>query len=308
MNWSEKNVLITGGSGFLGSFLIDELTKKNVKNLMIPTSKDYDLRNRNDCKNLLKGIDVVFHLAGNQGGIGFLKDNPANVFYDNIMMGTNLIHESKHANIEKLITLGTICSYPKFSPVPFNEENIWDGYPEETNAAYGLAKKMLLVQSQAYKEQFGFNSIVLIPTNLYGPKDNFDLESAGVIPTLINKIHTAKQQQKDFITLWGDGTPSRDFLFVKDTVDGLILAAEKYNESFPINLGSEEEITIKDLSLLISELMDFTGEIKWDTSKPNGQPRRKVSNKRAEEKFGFRPKISLRQGLSETIDWYKNSI
>jgi len=308
MNWSEKNVLITGGSGFLGSFLIDELTKKNVKNLMIPTSKDYDLRNRNDCKNLLKGIDVVFHLAGNQGGIGFLKDNPANVFYDNIMMGTNLIHESKHANIEKLITLGTICSYPKFSPVPFNEENIWDGYPEETNAAYGLAKKMLLVQSQAYKDQFGFNSIVLIPTNLYGPKDNFDLESAGVIPTLINKIHTAKQQQKDFITLWGDGTPSRDFLFVKDTVDGLILAAEKYNESFPINLGSEEEITIKDLSLLISELMDFTGEIKWDTSKPNGQPRRKVSNKRAEEKFGFRPKISLRQGLSETIDWYKNSI
>ncbi len=308
MNWSEKNVLLTGGSGFLGSFLIDELNKKNVNNLVIPTSKDYDLRNRTDCKNILKGIDVVFHLAGNQGGIGFLKDNPANVFYDNIMMGTNIIHESKDANIEKLITLGTICSYPKFSPVPFNEENIWDGYPEETNAAYGLAKKMLLVQSQAYKEQFDFNSIVLIPTNLYGPKDNFNVESAGVIPTLINKMYTAKKQQKDFITLWGDGTPSRDFLFVKDTVDGLILAAEKYNESFPINLGSEEEITIKDLALLISEIMDFTGEIKWDTSKPNGQPRRKVSNKRAEEKFGFRPKISLRQGLTETIDWYQNSI
>ena len=188
MNWSEKNVLITGGSGFLGSFLIDELTKKNVNNLVIPTSKDYDLRIKTDCKNILKDVDVVFHLAGNQGGIGFLKENPASVFYDNIMMGTNLIHESKHANIEKLITLGTICSYPKFSPIPFNEENIWDGYPEETNAAYGLAKKMLLVQSQAYKEQFGFNSIVLIPTNLYGPKDNFDLESAGVIPTLINKI------------------------------------------------------------------------------------------------------------------------
>jgi GDP-L-fucose synthase len=308
MNWSEKNVLITGGSGFLGSFLIDELTKKNVNNLVIPTSKDYDLRNRTDCKNILKDVDVVFHLAGNQGGIGFLKENPASVFYDNIMMGTNLIHESKHANIEKLITLGTICSYPKFSPIPFNEENIWDGYPEETNAAYGLAKKMLLVQSQAYKEQFGFNSIVLIPTNLYGPKDNFDLKSAGVIPTLINKIHTAKKHQKDSIILWGDGTPSRDFLFVKDTIDGLILAAEKYNESSPINLGSEEEISIKDLSFMISELMSFTGEIKWDTSKPNGQPRRKVSNRRAEEKFGFRPKVSLRQGLTETIDWYENSI
>ena len=308
MNWSEKNVLITGGSGFLGSFLIDELNKKNVNNLEIPTSKDYDLRNRTDCKNILKDVDVVFHLAGNQGGIGFLKENPASVFYDNIMMGTNLIHESKHANIEKLITLGTICSYPKFSPIPFNEENIWDGYPEETNAAYGLAKKMLLVQSQAYKEQFGFNSIVLIPTNLYGPKDNFDLKSAGVIPTLINKIHTAKKHQKDSIILWGDGTPSRDFLFVKDTIDGLILAAEKYNESSPINLGSEEEISIKDLSFMISELMSFTGEIKWDTSKPNGQPRRKVSNRRAEEKFGFRPKVSLRQGLTETIDWYENSI
>ena len=308
MNWSEKNVLITGGSGFLGSFLIEQLDKKNVKNLVIPTSKDYDLRSRIDCRNVLKDIDVVFHLAGNQGGIGFLKENPADVFYDNIMMGTNLIHESKEANIEKLITLGTICSYPKFSPLPFDEENIWDGYPEETNASYGLAKKMLLVQSQAYKEQYGFNSIVLIPTNIYGPKDNFDPKYSGVIPTLINKISTAKKQNEKSITLWGDGTPSRDFLFVEDTANGLVLAAEKYNESLPVNLGAEEEITIKDLSSLISELMNFNGQIKWDTTKPNGQPRRKVSNKRAEQKFGFKPLTNLNDGLTKTITWYQNQL
>ena len=308
MNWSEKKILVTGGNGFLGSFLIEELTKMGAKNMVIPTSKDCDLRNGIDCKNILKDIDVVFHLAANVGGIGYLKEKKAEVFYDNIMMGTNLIHEAKEANVEKLITLGTICSYPKHSPIPFDEENIWDGYPDETQAYYGLSKKMLLVQSQAYKEQYGLNTIVLIPTNLYGPRDNFDLIYAGVIPTLITKFYTAKKQNEDVVTLWGDGTPSRDFLFVTDAVNGLILAAEKYNESLPVNLGSEEEITIKELSSLISELMDFNGQIKWDKTKPNGQPRRKVSNKRAEQKFGFKPMINLNEGLIKTIDWYQHQL
>jgi GDP-L-fucose synthase len=224
------------------------------------------------------------------------------------MMGTNLIHESKEAGVEKLITLGTICSYPKFAPIPFDEENIWDGYPEETNASYGLAKKMLLVQSQAYREQYGFKSIVLLPTNLYGPKDNFDPNYANVIPAIINKISTAKKQNDESVTLWGDGTPTRDFLYVQDAALGLILAAEKYDKSLPVNLGSEEEITIKELSSLISKLMKFDGHVEWDKSKPNGQPRRKVSNKRAEEKFGFKPQINLKDGLTRTIDWYQNQI
>ena len=308
MDWSKKKILVTGGNGFLGSFVVEELTKINAKNIVIPNSKDYDLRNKNDCKNLLKNVDIVFHLAGNAGGIGFLKERPANVFYDNIMMGTNLIHESKEAGVEKLITLGTICSYPKFSPIPFDEENIWDGYPEETNASYGLAKKMLLVQSKAYREQYGFKSTVLIPTNLYGPKDNFDPNYANVIPTMINKISLAKKQNDKSVTLWGDGTPTRDFLYVQDAALGLILAAEKYEENLPVNLGSEEEVSIKELFSLISELMKFDGHAEWDKSKPNGQPRRKVSNKRAKEKFGFKPGINLKDGLAKTIDWYQNQI
>ena len=308
MDWSEKKILVTGGNGFLGSFLIEELTKIDAKNIVTPSSKDYDLRNKTDCKNLLKNADVVFHLAGNAGGIGFLKERPANVFYDNIMMGTKLIHASKEAGVEKLITLRTICSYPKFSPIPFDEENIWDGYPEETNASYGLAKKMLLVQSKAYREQYGFKSTVLIPTNLYGPKDNFDPNYANVIPTMINKISVAKKQNDKSVTLWGDGTPTRDFLYVQDAALGLILAAEKYEENLPVNLGSEEEVSIKELFSLISELMKFDGHAEWDKSKPNGQPRRKVSNKRAEEKFGFKPGINLKDGLAKTIDWYQNQI
>ncbi|MEX0656162.1 MAG: GDP-L-fucose synthase [Nitrosopumilaceae archaeon] len=303
MNWNKK-ILVTGGSGFLGSFLVEELIKRGAKNILAPSSQKCDLRNKSDCKKILKDIDIVFHLAGTSGGIGFLEEKPADVFYDNIMMGTNLIHEAKEAGVEKLITLGTICSYPKFAPIPFTEENLWDGYPDETNATYGLAKKMLLVQSQAYRQQYDFKSIVLFPTNLYGPRDNFDPKYANVIPSLINKTFQAKKSNDTTVMLWGDGSPTRDFLYVQDAVRGLILAAEIYDDDLPVNLSSDEEVSIKDLASLISELMEFKGDIKWDASKPNGQVRRKVSNKRAEEKFGFKPEVSLKEGLRRTIDWY----
>ena len=304
LNWSEKKVLVTGGNGFLGSHVVHELKNLNVRDMIITSSKDYDLRNKIDCKKAVKDVDIVFHLASTSGGILFLKEKPAEVFYDNIMMGVNIIHEAKESNVEKLITVGTISSYPKFASIPFNEKNIWDGYPDETNASYGMAKKMLLVQSQAYRKQFGFSSIVLFPTNLYGPKDHFDPMSATVIPALINKISTAKEQNSESISLWGDGNTTRDFLYVKDAVRGLITAAEKYDEVSPINLGSDQEITIKELANLISDIIDFKGKIKWDTSKPNGQPRRKVSNKLAEEKLGFKAEITLEQGLRKTIEWY----
>ena len=246
----------------------------------------------------------MFHLAGKGGGIQFMRNNPADVFYDNLLMSTQLIHESKNAGIEKFIALGTVCSYPKFSTIPFLEENLWDGYPEETNASYGLSKKMMLVQSQAYKQQFDFNSIVLFPTNLYGPLDDFDPENSHVIPGLISKIHLAKTSKSDSITLWGDGTPTRDFLYVKDAARGIVLAGERYDESDPINLGSEDEISIKSLVGLVCDLMDYDGEIIWDKSKPNGQPRRCVSNKKAKENFGFESEISLEEGLKKTIEWY----
>ena len=231
-------------------------------------------------------------------------ENPADVFYDNILMGTQLIHEAKEAKVEKFIALGTVCSYPKFASIPFSEEEIWNGYPEETNAAYGLSKKMMLVQSQAYRQQFGFNSISLITTNLYGPRDDFDPLTSHVIPGIISKIHNAKKNSSNSITLWGDGTPTRDFLYVEDAARGIILAAEKYDDFTPINLGTEEEISIKKLSEIISELMSFNGKITWDTSKPNGQPRRCVSNKKAQEKLNFKPEISLTEGLRRTIEWY----
>ena len=306
MDHSNK-ILITGSSGFLGTFLINELNNRGIKNIITFSSQDYDLRDKQDCKKILHGIDIVFHLAGTSGGIGFLKEKPGEAFYDNIMMGTNLLHESKEARVQKFITLGTICSYPKHTSIPFDEKNFWDGYPEETNASYGLAKKMLHVQSQAYREQYNFKSIVLLPTNIYGPNDKFDPKYANVIPSLITKIYFAKKNNNDSVTLWGDGTPTRDFLYAQDAVDGLILAAEKYDESFPINLSSDEEISINDLANLISKLMNFNGRIKWDKTKPNGQPRRKVSNKLAKEKFGFKPKITLKEGLRKTIDWYTSN-
>ena len=308
MNWSGKKVLVTGGNGFLGSHVVNELKNLNVKDIFTPASKDYDLRNRTDCKKVLKDIDVVFHLASTSGGIMFLKERPAEAFYDNIMMGVNLIHEAKEAGIEKLIITGAVSSYPKLAPIPFNEKNIWDGYPDETNAPYGIAKRTLLVQSQAYRQQFDFNSIILFLTNLYGPKDHFDPASATVIPALINKISSAKKQTEKSISIWGDGTPTRDFLYVQDAVRGLMLAAEKYDEGLPINLGSDQETTINELVNLISKITGFKGQIKWDKSKPNGQPRRKVSNKLAEEKLGFKAETTLEEGLQKTIEWFQKHI
>ena len=308
MNWSGKKVLVTGGNGFLGSHVVNELKNLNVKDIFTPASKDYDLRNRTDCKKVLKDIDVVFHLASTSGGIMFLKERPAEAFYDNIMMGVNLIHEAKEAGIEKLIITGAVSSYPKLAPIPFNEKNIWDGYPDETNAPYGIAKRTLLVQSQAYRQQFDFNSIILFLTNLYGPKDHFDPTSATVIPALIHKISSAKKQNDKSISIWGDGTPTRDFLYVQDAVRGLMLAAEKYDEGLPINLGSDQETTINELVNLISKITGFKGQIKWDKSKPNGQPRRKVSNKLAEEKLGFKAETTLEEGLQKTIEWFQKHI
>ena len=308
LNWSGKKVLVTGGNGFLGSHVVNELKNLNVKDIFTPASKDYDLRNRTDCKKVLKDIDVVFHLASTSGGIMFLKERPAEAFYDNIMMGVNLIHEAKEAGIEKLIITGAVSSYPKLAPIPFNEKNIWDGYPDETNAPYGIAKRTLLVQSQAYRQQFDFNSIILFLTNLYGPKDHFDPASATVIPALINKISSAKKQTEKSVSIWGDGTPTRDFLYVQDAVRGLMLAAEKYDEGLPINLGSDQETTINELVNLISKITGFKGQIKWDKSKPNGQPRRKVSNKLAEEKLGFKAETTLEEGLQKTIEWFQKHI
>ena len=304
MNWNEKTVLVTGSKGFLGSFLVKELEKLCPKKIITPSSKELDLRDNSNCKKAVLDVDIVFHLAAHVGGIGLNKERPGDLFYDNLMMGTQLLHEAKNASVQKFIALGTVCSYPKFSQIPFLESSIWDGYPEETNAPYGLAKKMMLVQSQAYREQYNFKSIVVIPTNLYGPNDNFDPLSSHVIPALILKIDNAKKNNSKSITLWGDGTPTRDFLYVEDASRGIILAADKYDDPLPINLSSEEEISIKQLAELISDLMKFDGKITWDTSKPNGQPRRCVSNKRAEEKLNFKPETSLKEGLRRTIECY----
>jgi GDP-L-fucose synthase len=304
MNWSEKKVLVTGSNGFLGKYVVEELEKRNVNKLSLPSSQECDLRIQKNCKRVVSDVDVIFHVAGTVGGIQYMSNNPAQVFYDNLMMGTHLIEEAKNEHIEKLVLVGTVCSYPKFASIPFNEKQIWEGYPEETNASYGLAKKMQLVQSEAYRKQYEFNSISVIPTNMYGPTDNFSEESSHVIPGIIKKIYDAKESQSEKIVLWGDGSPTRDFLHVRDTAKGIILAAEKYNESSPINLGSELEISIRDLSEMIKDLMDFSGVIEWDTSKPNGQPRRCVSNVRARELLGFEPETKIREGLEETITWF----
>ena len=304
MNWTEKKVLVTGSNGFLGKYVVNELKDRGVEKLELPNSNECDLRKQENCKKIVKDSDIVFHVAGMVGGIDYMKKNPAHVFYDNLTMGTHIIEEAKNAGVEKLILVGTVCSYPKFASIPFKEEQIWEGYPEETNASYGLAKKMQLVQSNAYRQQYNFNSICVIPTNMYGPTDNFSDNTSHVIPAIIKKIFYAIQQDSKEILLWGDGSPTRDFLFVKDTAKGIILASEKYNDSEPINLGSETEISIKELAEMISELMDYDGEIKWDKSKPNGQPRRCVSNYRARELLEFKPNVSIREGLTETIEWF----
>ena len=301
---SSKRITVTGASGFLGSFVIDELKKQGAKNIFTPTSEEYDLTTLDACKKIAKDSDIIIHLAAKVGGIGANMQNPGSFFYDNLMMGVQLIEQSRLAKVEKFVALGTICAYPKFTSVPFKESDLWIGYPEETNAPYGLAKKMLLVQLQAYKQQYNFNGIFLLPVNLYGPKDNFDPNSSHVIPALIRKISEAKKNKSPSITVWGDGSASREFLFVKDAAEGIVLATKLYNKTDPVNLGSGNEITIKDLTLLLCELMNYKGEIVWDKSKPNGQPRRCLDVSLAKKEFGFKAKTEFKDGLKQTIEWF----
>jgi GDP-L-fucose synthase len=304
--WDGKRVLVTGAAGFLGSFVLDQLGKSGADRSKIRAwdLKDADLRKWDGCVKAVKDIDVVIHLAARVGGIGLNREIPGTLFYENAMMGIQLIEAAREARVGKFVALGTICAYPKFTPVPFKEEDIWNGYPEETNAPYGLAKKMLLVQSQAYRAQYGFNSIYLLPVNLYGPGDNFDPRSSHVIPALIRKFAEAREKGSKKVEVWGTGNASREFLYVADAAAGICLAAEKYNGPDPVNLGAGFEIKIKDLVELISRLMEFKGEIVWDKTKPDGQPRRMLDVSRAEKLFGFRAKTKFEDGLKKTIDWY----
>ncbi len=302
--WKNKKVLVTGGAGFLGSHLTRKLKDLSAE-VFVPRSKDHDLREIVNCRRVVKNKDLVIHLAAKVGGIGFNLAHPGEMFYDNILMGTYLMEEARKAGVKKFIALGTICAYPKFTPVPFKEKNLWMGYPEETNAPYGLAKKMLLVQSQAYRQQYGFNSIFLLPVNLYGPGDNFDPVSSHVIPALIKKVFDAKQKKENSITVWGTGKPTREFLYVEDAAEGIILAGEKYNKPNPVNLGAGFEISIKDLVELVCNLSGYSGKIIWDKTKPDGQPRRKLDTSRAREEFGFNAHTDFEIGLRETINWYK---
>ena len=303
---STKRICVTGGAGFLGQHLVRNLQSKGAHDIFIPRYPEYDLAKSEDIARMLTDAqpDIIIHLAAHVGGIGANLARPAEFFYDNLMMGVQLMHQAWQRGVEKVVALGTICAYPKFTPIPFKEEHLWDGYPEETNAPYGLAKKMLLVQSQAYRQQYGFNSIFLLPVNLYGPGDNFDLASSHVIPALIRKCIEAKEQGADEIVAWGDGSPTREFLYVEDAAEGIALATQYYNRSDPVNLGSSFEISIKDLTELIARLTGFEGRVRWDTSKPNGQPRRKLDTTRAKEYFGFSAKTNFEDGLRKTIDWY----
>ncbi len=307
MDWKNKRILLTGGTGFLGGFCQEVLQARGARHVFSPSSSDYDLVRGEDVRRLLKEVKphVVLHLAARVGGIGANRDRPATFFYDNLMMGVQLLHESYHAGVEKLVAAGTICAYPKHCPVPFQEDDIWEGYPEETNAPYGLAKKMLTVQSAAYRQQFGFNSCVVYPVNLYGPRDNFDLQSSHVIPALLRKFKEARDAGLDQVILWGDGTPTREFFYVTDCAEALVLCAEKYDRSEPLNLGSGEEISIGALARKLQDLVGFSGRIVWDRDQPNGQPRRRLDTRRAEQLLGFRPKIDLDTGLELTFRWFE---
>jgi len=305
--WTGKKILVTGGAGFFGSRVVGELFQRGVKreDLTIPRSREIDLRKWENCVNVVRDADIVIHLAAKVGGIGYNQAYPAKLFYDNAIMGIQLIEAARQENVEKCVVAGTICAYPKFTPVPFKEENLWNGYPEETNAPYGLAKKMLLVQSQAYRQEYGFNAIYLLPVNLYGPGDNFDPASSHVIPALIKKFVDAKESNAPSVEVWGTGAASREFLYVDDAARGLVLAAERYNKPDPVNLGSGMEITIKDLVSLIQELTGYSGEIRWNRSKPDGQPKRCLDVSRAREEFGFEAKMPFWEGLKKTIAWYE---
>jgi len=306
--WKNQRVLVTGGAGFLGSYIVEQLNKYGCKDIFVPRKHAYDLTQLPAIQQLYTDSQptIVIHAAARVGGIGANQEHPAGFFYDNLMMGVQLLHEAWRHRVEKFIALGTVCAYPKFTPIPFHENDLWNGYPEETNAPYGLAKKMMLVQSEAYRQEYGYNSIFLLPVNLYGPRDNFDPNSSHVIPALIKKCVDAMRLGHSEIVAWGDGSPTREFLYAEDAAEGILLAVEHYNDSLPVNLGSAYEISIKELTETIARLCGFTGKITWDTNKPNGQPRRKLDTQRAETLFGFKAHTTFETGLKKTIDWYLN--
>ena len=306
MNLANKKILVTGGAGFLGNYIVQKLVARGVPEarITIPRSREIDLRLWENCLKITQNQDIVIHAAAKVGGIGLNREKPGELFYDNLIMGIQLMEAARQNGIKKFIALGTICAYPKFTSVPFKEDDLWAGYPEETNAPYGLAKKMLLVQAQAYRQQYGFRAIYLLPVNLYGPGDDFDPLTSHVIPALIKKVADAKKEKKDFIEVWGTGTPSREFLYVEDAAEGVVRATEHYDKPDPVNLGSGREITIKDLVELICRLMEYKGEIRWNSSMPDGQPRRQLDISRAEQEFGFRATTSFEEGLKKTIEWH----
>lgn len=307
--WHDRRICVTGGRGFLGQVVVRKLQERGAHNIFVPAKEKYDLTKLEAINCMLSDArpDLIIHLAAQVGGIGANREHPAEFFYNNLIMGVQLMHRAWETGVDKFVAIGTICAYPKYTPVPFREENLWDGYPEETNAPYGMAKKMLLVQSQAYRDQYGFNSIFLLPVNLYGPGDNFDPQSSHVIPALIRKCIEATEQGRGEIVVWGDGSPTREFLYVEDAAEGILLASEKFNRSDPVNLGSGYEISIKELVEVIARLTGYEGNIVWDTTKPNGQPRRRLDITRAKEYFGFEAGMPFEEGLKKTIDWYKQN-
>lgn len=307
MELADKKILVTGGAGFLGKQVVDQLklAGANPENIFVTRSQDYDLTQMDACQRAVQGQDIIIHLAAHVGGIGLNREKPAELFYDNLMMGTQLIHAAYQAGTEKFVCVGTICAYPKFTPVPFKEDDLWNGYPEETNAPYGVAKKALLVQLEAYRQQYGFDGIYLLPVNLYGPEDNFDPSSSHVIPALIHKVHEAQVRGDKELPVWGDGSPTREFLYSTDAARGIVMATQHYSDAAPVNLGTNSEISIRDLAELICEVMDFEGELIWQTDKPNGQPRRCLDTSRAKQAFGFEAQTDFREGLKKTVEWYR---
>jgi GDP-L-fucose synthase len=306
MQWSDKRVVVTGGAGFLGTFVIEKLHERRCKQVYVPRSTEFDLRERDHILRLYEQVKphIVIHLAAVVGGIGANQANPGRFFYDNAIMGIQLMEYARRAGVEKFVATGTICAYPKYCPLPFKEDDLWNGYPEETNAPYGLAKKMMLVQAQSYREQYGFNAIYLLPVNLYGPRDNFDLQTSHVIPALIRKFAEAKESGSEEVVLWGDGSPTREFLYVEDAAEGVLLATERYDGPLPVNLGTGEETTIKNLAEMIAREVNYSGQFVWDTTKPNGQPRRCLDVSRAQELFGFEAVHRLRDGIPKTVAWF----